>query len=275
MKRVLSLLALSLLFILPSCKSVVIAPGEEAALVKQPYIFGSDGVDEEVLTQGRHYLALSSSAYVYNVKPVKYEESFDDVITADNNPVDFTSYIQIEIEKGKCNNLHQSKGKDWYKENIMDQFRAKIRGYCSKYPMFVLTTDRTIVDSLELIIKQEMIDYVTEENINILIKQVIIGKVTPPQSVIQQTHKTAAQEQAKKTENARGEREDARKIADEKKAVADLAYKNKFGMTTDQYLRLRELEIEKEKIEMIKNKKNVTIIMNQGGGGLPATLPVR
>jgi hypothetical protein len=45
------------------------------------------------------------------------------------------------------------------------------------------------------------------------------------------------------------------------------------GMTIVQYLNLRQLEIEKEKIELIKDHKDITVIFGQGN--IPSTIPIK
>ena len=64
-----------------------------------------------------------------------------------------------------------------------------------------------------------------------------------------------------------------RKQAEINKAIADKSYQNEMGMTITQYLSLRQLEIEKEKIELIKDKKDITIIFGQGS--IPTTMPIK
>lgn len=273
--RNLKFLVLLIVTTLTSCSLPSVDAGEEIVIIKKPWFFGSSGVVDEPVDAGRTLLALSTSYELYDVKPIKYEEQFNDVITNDNNPVDFAAYIQSEIKRGQSPYLHENFGKNWYGNNIEDQFRAKIRGYCSKYKMFTLSTDRKIVDSLETIILSEMRDYVKEIGLPINIRQVIIGKVTPPKAVLIETTKTAAETQAIKTQEARKFKEEARGKADIVKAQADMSYKNTFkGMTTNQYLYLRSLEIEAEKIEMVKEKDNVSINMVQGGSAVP-TLPLK
>ena len=44
------------------------------------------------------------------------------------------------------------------------------------------------------------------------------------------------------------------------------------NMTTNEYLELRRLEIEKEKVELVRDKQNVTIVMGQG---LQPTIPIK
>ena len=52
-----------------------------------------------------------------------------------------------------------------------------------------------------------------------------------------------------------------------------MAYQKEMNMTIAEYLHLRQLEIEKEKVELIKDNKDVTIIF--GGNSLPVTYPVK
>ena len=255
------------LFMLQSCSLQGIDSGSEGVMVMKPYIFGSGGISMTPLDAGRHTIALSTDVIVYDIKPVKFTEEFDDVITNDNNPVDFTSFIILRINEGESPKLHKQFGEKWYTNNVQEQFRAKLRGYCSQYKMFSLTTDRAILDSLEKTIKTEMQTFISELAMPVNVIEVTIGKVSPPKEVLYETTKTAAEKQAIKTQEARKDKEDARRNADRAKALADMEYKNTFtGMTVDQYLSLRALEIEKEKIEMVKGKQNVSIIMSSGSG---------
>lgn len=140
--------------------------------------------------------------------------------------------------------------------------------------MFTLSTNRKIVDSLQGVILKEIKQYAQNLKIPINVNQIIIGMVTPPQSVLIETEKTAAEIQKLKTQDMRNNTEISRKIADISKAEADMAYMNTFrGMTVNQYLQLRALEIEKEKIDMIKGKDKVTINMLSGGNAIP-TIPM-
>ncbi|PSB84120.1 hypothetical protein C5F64_13825 [Photobacterium damselae subsp. damselae] len=68
-----------------------------------------------------------------------------------------------------------------------------------------------------------------------------------------------------KTEEQRKAAELARKQAEIAKAAADKAYKSEFGMTADQYLQLRGIEVQREMIDMVKDKDNAYIFMSSGG----------
>ena len=97
-------------------------------------------------------------------------------------------------------------------------------------------------------------------NMPVSVLQVTIGAVTPPAEVLEETRRTAAQNQSKLTQEARANAELARKQAEINKAIADQSYQKQMSMTMGDYLKLRGLEIEKEKIELIRDKQNVSII---------------
>lgn len=60
-----------------------------------------------------------------------------------------------------------------------------------------------------------------------------------------------------------------RKQAEINKADADKAYKERMGMSIAEYLSLRHLEIEKEKVELIKDNKNISIIFGNANPVYP------
>ena len=84
----------------------------------------------------------------------------------------------------------------------------------------------------------------------------------PPQEVLNEAERTAAQKQRLKTQQMVQKAEVARKGAETARALADRAYMSKLGISGDQYIRLRELDI-------IEAKKDVTVYMGM------APLPIK
>jgi very-short-patch-repair endonuclease len=111
---------------------------------------------------------------------------------------------------------------------------------------------------------QSISTYCEKIKLPVVVLQVTIGAVTPPPEVLEETRRTAAQNQSILTQEARAKSESARKQAEINKAIADKAYQTQMNMSTTDYLHLRALEIEKEKIELVREKQNVSIIMGQG-----------
>jgi regulator of protease activity HflC (stomatin/prohibitin superfamily) len=240
----------------------------------KPFFFGHGGVDDEPISTGSTWCAATTDHYEFTITPITITEDFQNMIPADNTPVSFSAYIKVQAKKGETPILYKNFGMDWYSHNLQATFRTMVRDKACVYKMLELSSHREVSAKLEQDIFKDISDYAKKINLPVEIMQVSIGAITPPEQVLTETKNTAAQNQSVLTQNARKLAEDSRKAAEESKATADKAYQNEFGMTTAQYLQLRQLEIEKEKIELIKDNRNVTIIFGSGGG-LPVTYPVK
>ena len=158
--------------------------------------------------------------------------------------------------------------------NIQATFRTMVRDKASVYTMFQLSSKREISSRLEKEIFTDIEAYVKKLGIPVKVLQVSIGAITPPEQVLAETRSTAAQNQSILTQTARANSELARKQAEVNKAIADKAYQQQMGMTTQEYLHLRQLEIEKEKVEKVMDSKNITVIFNSASP-LSTTYPVK
>lgn len=251
-----NLLMLILLLSMQSCINFTSPDaGEVVVLVKKPWIFGTGGVSKEPLGTGLHWKVWSTDAITFNIKPFQIVEKFDDLVTLDNVPVDFDAYLQVQIQSEKTPILLDKFGEDWYSTKIQQRFRETIRSYSKSQPVFMLTTNAKILDEIAINTLNEITEYTKKENVPVNILKVVIGRVTPPEGVVKQTVETATQKQRVKTEKERAKAEIARKEAEGNKAIADKEYAKQFGMTTQQYLQLRTLEV-------IEKKENVQIIMS-------------
>jgi regulator of protease activity HflC (stomatin/prohibitin superfamily) len=255
-----------------SCHSVAPNGDQEAVLVMKPWIFGHGGVHKDAVSSGRAWLALSTDYVKFTITPTTYTESFDDMMTDDNTPVDFAAYLKLQIKKGETPVLLEKFGEKWYENSVAPTFRTMVRDKASMFKMFSLTSDREVLASIQKEVKDKITDYCNKIGLPVTVMEVTIGKVTPPEEVLEETRRTAAQNQSKLTQDARAAAEISRKQAEINKAIADKAYQTQMNMTTFEYLELRKLEIEKEKVELVRDKQNVTIVMGQG---LQPTIPIK
>lgn len=239
--------------------------GEEVVLVRKPWVFGTGGVDRDPLATGLHWKVWSTHAYTFNLKPYQIKENFTDLFSNDNVPVNFNAYIQVQVKKGETPRLLEEFGQNWYETKIQEVFRTYVRSFAKDHAVFKLTTDEEVVESGQTEILKLIKDYAQKENIPVDILKVVIGRIAPPDAVVKQTEQTAAQRQRYKTEEQRGKAEEARKIAEAKRALADREYRNKFGMSTKEYIQLQT-------IEMLNKKENLTIIM---GGGVQPVIGIK
>ena len=262
---VISFMLISLIFLSTSCSVATVNADEELVFVEKPILFGKGGVNPKPLTSGSEWRWFSTQEVVFKVSPTQHEEKFQDIFTADNTPIDLSANILLQIKKGETPKLLSGFGTDWYKNNIQTQFIKYVRDEISKYPMKELTSKREIYDSVENVVLNKVQNIINEKQIPVLVLSVIVNRAVPKDDVMDELARTAMEIQAQETQEQRAKTENAREEAETKRAKADKAYQNSMNLTNDQYIQLRQIEIEKEKIDMIKNKNNVNIHMIMGG----------
>ncbi len=263
MKFKLLLLTLLSCVLMSSCAISGVDADEEAVFVAKPWIFGGGGVYDNPLTEGTSITAASTDVVRFKIVPQKYAEAFDDVMSDDNTPVDLQAYVILQINNGKTPILLKNYGEKWYENNVRETFRKYIRDRVSTYPMYDLTSNREACQKIEdetLTLLQSYFNKLDKgKELPVKILSVIVDRATPNKEVMEEINKTASQIQAKKTQTERESMEIARAKAERERAIADKQYQSQMNLTADQFIALRALEIEKEKIEMIKGKDNVNV----------------
>lgn len=270
MKKTFKFLALALMLVsATSCYRVQPDAGQESVLVMKPFIFGSGGVDANPVSTGSEWVSVTTDHKEFVITPLTITEEFDNMMPSDNTPVSFSAYLKVQIKKGQTPDLYKNFGEQWYANSLKASFRTMVRDKASAFKMFDLASKREISSKLEQDIFKDISAYAKSINIPVEIMQVSIGAISPPEQVLTETKLTAAQNQSVLTQNARATAELSRKQAEINKAIADNAYKNQMGMTVAEYLSLRHLEIEKEKVELIKDNKNISIIFGNASPVFP------
>lgn len=261
--------AMCCMLLTTSCNPAKVEAGEEGVFVMKPWFFGHGGVDYNPISSGMSWEAWSTKCVTFKITPVQYDEKFSDIMSSDNTPVDLTAHALIRIKSGSTPLLLDKFGESWYQNDIQKDFCNEVRNEISKYPMMQLTCKREIYDNMSKKIESVLKNKIKNDGIPIELMKVIIDKASPTEEVMEEYNHTAAQIQAKQTQQAAAQMQVARKQAEECRAGADDAYRLKMGLTPDQYIRLRSLEIEKEKVDMVRNKDNVQVTMLMGGSALP------
>ena len=88
---------------------------------------------------------------------------------------------------------------------------------------------------------------------------VVIDKAKPNNNVLEELNNTAIYMQQKQTEIMKQDMQKERKKTEHLRALADKEYQLTMGFSPSQFIQLRALELENQKIEMIKNKSNVNV----------------
>jgi hypothetical protein len=257
------LVALLATFSLTSCDLCTVDGGEEGVFIKKPWFFGDGGVDHQALTNGSEWKVCSTDYVVYSIINTKYTESFDDTATNETTTVDMNAHLFLRITPGKSPILHENYGTDWYDNNIKEVFRKYVKDFASRYDMITLVSQREIYDDIEPIIEQQMIDHINHlsetKELPIEVVDVIVDKAMPNDGVREELNNTAIYMQQRNTQEMKQEMEIARRETEHLRALADKEYQITMGFTPAQFIQLRALELENQKIEMIKNKSNVNV----------------
>lgn len=241
--------------------------GEEAVIIKQPWFFGHGGVEKEPVKTGLVWTAFSTSVARYNIKPEKYTEPIVDLTTTDNVAVDFDVYLTLSVIERKSPLLHEKSGVKWYTNKVKDKFREIVRNEARTRSSIELRTNPEIITTVSDKIKKKIVEYIKEIALPVKVNKVVIGKVIPPDEVLKEAERTAAQRQRNKTEQERAKTELSRAEAEKNKALADKQYAMQFKMSTDQFLKNKELEV----ISELGKTGKVQVIM----GGVTPMMTVK
>ena len=233
----------ALAFTIGSCitaNRVTVEPGFEAVLVDQPYFFGRGGIHQETVKTGAVWTWGSTHATQVDMRPIQVEEKFDDMMSADNIPVNFHSYIKIHVTNAP--QLIEKFGLKWYENNAKETFRTIIRDLCKGGKMTDLVTDASLLIKMQADAKQQITETLGKIGIPVVVDGVTIGRITPNQSVMAAINATAAQQQMQKTQQERAKTEDFRRQGEINRAKADNAYREAMGLSPELFVRLEGIK---------------------------------
>ncbi|MBE6295471.1 MAG: SPFH domain-containing protein [Bacteroidales bacterium] len=265
MKNIFVLSVLCSCIMLGSCTTVAPEAGEEGVKVHKPWVFGTGGVDMTPVETGLEYTWLSTDYVIVNMLPQAYDEDLDDATSNDNTLLDFNTQIQLQVKDNMSPVLVKNYGVNWYSSVIKEVYRNTVRGYISKYGPFDLMSNREVLDSINLFVKNDMQSYIAmlsskQGELPIDVVNVVVGRAIPNERQKAEMDATAAATQAKRTEESKREMLVAREAAERQRAIADKAYQEELGLTTDQFIQLRAWEIIKD-----KNGANIDVLFNADG----------
>ena len=265
MKNIFVFSALCACMMLASCTVVAPEAGEEGVKVHKPWVFGSGGVDMTPVETGLQYTWLSTDYVIVNMLPQAYDEDLDDATSNDNTLLDFNTQIQLQVKDNMSPVLIKNYGANWYNYVIKEVYRNTVRGYISKYGPFDLMSNREVLDSINLFVKNDIQNYIKvlsskQGELPIDVVNVVVGRAIPNERQKAEMDATAAATQAKRTEESRRDMLVAREAAERQRAIADKAYQEELGLTTDQFIQLRAWEIIKD-----KNGANIDVLFNAEG----------
>lgn len=243
-------MAVAAVFMMSGCVSPSkVDAGEEGVMVKKPWFFGHGGVSEDPIKTGLTWTVWTTEVKRVNLKPFNIDEVFDDLVTADNNRIDFKIHLTFKHIAGLTPVLVEKFGNNWYNNKVREPLRNSTRSFTKKHKMFEMTTDAEVTDKLEKMVTAEIRAFLVKEGIPTELVLATVGRAFPPQKVLDETENTAIEVQKVKTQAKRTAAENARASAEKASAIADKAYKEEMNMSTPEYLEKLRLENQRAAID--------------------------
>jgi regulator of protease activity HflC (stomatin/prohibitin superfamily) len=262
-KLILCFIAIIAMFSTTSCTSVSPNADEEAVLIYQPWIFGHGGVDKNPVQTGLTWCALSTHSEIFKITPQRYDVEFDDIMSNDNTPLDYATYITLQVIPGKSPILMKNYGVDWFKNNIEAVYRNFVREEISKYSPFDLMSNREVCNQIDYSVKTKLESHIqslsAKKEFPVECREVITGRAKPNDKQLAEMNNTAAAIQAKQTQQRIAEKEEARKKAEIARAEADQAYMNEMRLSPDQFITLKLVE---------KANPNIDVLIGNGSNSM-------
>src|SRR5258708_39924523 len=175
------------------------------------------------------------------MKPLKYEYPLYYLPTADNNFINYNSYIVLQW-KDPAYHVKTFGYEKWYEHNMKEQYRTIVRDVTKKYQMTPIMIDPPTLQNIEGEIAGQFRKHIQSTGLHVALINVNMGKALPDKPVIDEMNNTAAQQQRRKTEVQRKLAEDARKDAETSRANADNAYQLAMKLTTAQFVQLEAIK---------------------------------
>jgi regulator of protease activity HflC (stomatin/prohibitin superfamily) len=234
---------LMLCAILAGCSVYTPDAGHEVVLISKPWFFGHGGVQDSPVTTGRTWAAVTTDGVDVYMQPERYEEDLPDTMSADGVPLGFHAIINLQVTDSVT--LIKNFGPNWYKNNVEQEFAQLVRQAVRKRGMNEVAINTTAVEAVDEEVAHGMANYVGEKGLPVKIITMTVGRANPPDAIKNQRVETATQEQRVQTEKQIKLAEDQRKTAEESRAAADNAYRQAIGLSPEQYVQLKRIEMER------------------------------
>jgi regulator of protease activity HflC (stomatin/prohibitin superfamily) len=224
------------------CSTYAPDAGHEVVLIEKPWFFGHGGVNAEPVRTGRTFVAFSTDGIDVEMRPERYEQDLPDTMTADGVPVSFHAIVTLQVTDSVA--LIKGFGDRWYKTNVEQAFGQFVRQAVRKRGMNETAISTTALDAIDAEIRENLSKFIDEKKLPVRLVTMTVGRANPPDAIKNQRIETAAQEQRIQTEIQIKNAEVQRRAAEEARAAADNAYRQAIGLSPEQYVQLKRIEME-------------------------------
>jgi regulator of protease activity HflC (stomatin/prohibitin superfamily) len=226
------------------CSYVQPDAGHESVIIRKPWFFGHGGVDQTPVKTGSKIVAWSTDYVEVDMQPQRADVEFLNFMTSDGVPVEVDATLILQVTDSV--EMITKFGPDWYSKNIEPEFGNRVRQEVRQHGLQDMAINTSAVEAVQTNAAEAITRYIKTRNMPLVVNNVIIGKVLPPDAVKDQRIATAQQEQRLQTETQRQKAEDAREGAEASRAKADNAYRLQMQLSPEQFVQLNAIEAQKE-----------------------------
>lgn len=224
------------------CTTYAPDAGHEIVLIEKPWFFGHGGVNSDPVRTGRTFAALSTEGVDVEMRPERYEQDLPDTMTSDGVPVSFHAIVTLQVTDSVT--LIKVFGQGWYRNNVEQAFGQFVRQAVRRRGMNETAISTTALDAIDGEIRDNLAKFIEDKKLPVKLVTMTVGRANPPDAIKNQRIETAAQEQRIQTEIQIKNAEVQRKAAEEARAAADNAYRQAIGLSPEQYVQLKRVEME-------------------------------
>src|ERR1700692_4437044 len=188
-------------------------------------------------------------------------------MTQDGVPITVHAIMVIKVTDAV--NLIKNFGPEWYKNNLEEPFKTMGRQAVRKRGMNEPAISTTALDAIDAEIRDELVAFIKDKNLPVMLVTMTVGKANPPDAVKNQRIETATQEQRIQTEKQKKLAEDQRQQAEQSRANADNAYREAMHLSPEQFIQLEQIKMQNA-VCGEQGKANCTFIQN----GVPSVYNV-
>ena len=237
------LIAFLIALVLAGCSVYSPDAGYEVVLIEKPWFFGHGGVDPDAVKTGRTFTAPTTEGVDVYMQPQKFDTEMPDTMTSDGVPITFHAIVVLQVTDSVA--LIKNFGPNWYVNNLEEQFKTMVRQAVRKHGMNETAISTTALDAIDSEIRDTLQAFIAQKGLPVKLVTMTVGRANPPDAIKNQRIETATQEQRVQTEKQVKLAEDQRKSAEEARAAADNAYRQAIGLSPEQYVQLKRIEMER------------------------------
>ena len=176
------------------------------------------------------------------MQPRKFDTEMHDTMTSDGVPISFHAIVVLQVTDSVA--LIRSFGPNWYANNLEEPFKTMVRQAVRKRGMNETAISTSALDAIDAEIRDSLAEFIKQKGLPVRLVTMTVGRANPPDAIKNQRIETAAQEQRIQTEIQIKNAEIQRKSAEEARAAADNAYRQAIGLSPEQYVQLKRVEME-------------------------------